>query len=154
MYILGRISFYGRELSENSHCRQDWGLPTQKLRVWNRSEEHLCIFRSRGLQNTTFKRALVAMHALESARLQDSNCADTGPILCSFHRYFGKTAWGHWLTRACCIYHLINCRITGALHFDTNSNLRTHAWSCRVISRHQQHYFPTGVAKLSCRPFA
>ena len=50
---------------------------------------------------------------------------------------------------------LINSGIAGALHSDTNSNLRTHAWSCRVFSLlPQQNYVPTGVAKPCCRPAA
>jgi hypothetical protein len=45
-----------------------------------------------------------ARPTLESTRVQDSNCADSGPTLCSVYRCFGKTAWGKWLARSCGIY--------------------------------------------------
>jgi hypothetical protein len=84
-----------------------YGSATQLPRTWDRSDNHFCAAnRNQQIDNTMIKSAQHATHVLQTACIQDSNCAGfqaqwSSTTLCICHRHFGMMWWRQWTNEAC-----------------------------------------------------
>jgi hypothetical protein len=155
-----------------SFSRQDMGVQAQLLRMWNRSDNHLCAAnRNQWIANTMINSAQHATHLLQTACIQDPNCAGfqaqwSSTTLCICHRHFGMMDEDNELTKpvtltveatshvsgtvlvsgACCVRY-------GTWHFKNKGDLWTDTWPWGSIN-HQQNYLPTDTAKSYDQPVA